>query len=302
MHRSLSDDYIQALVATRFWQGICGDEDLFPEIRADAVTVYYRGAALIRNLRLDNGKFTGTTHPKYVPLSSGAKNRVEFASDGGGLYFATPVEACPLGDANADILQAYKGRMSRFGGPESKVIHATCLCPGNVIVDQEIAFQTSLSDSRDKIDLLSFDPMSSTYSFVEVKGITDSRLREGTDGLREVVQQLSFYGERIQSQAESIRTAIDRIVTLKSHLGLGSRIASCQGVAVNQLLAKPILMIGGCNRQEVQDILSQNGHWASLLDCLKDVAAGLIVCGNDGARLDLSEGRGRHWFDQQLMK
>lgn len=302
MLRSLSDEYVQALVETRFWQGILADRDLFPEIRRNSITVYYRGSALIRELRLNDGVFTGTTHAKYVPFLAATKTNVELASSGNGLSFASSVEAWPLGHADAEVLHAYKTRMAQFGGPEDGVIHSVCCYPGNVVVDQEIKFQSSRNDKADKIDILSFDPVTSTYSFVEVKGITDIRLREGADGLREVALQLKQYGERIQAHADAITSAIDRIVLLKSRLGLGHRIDVCRGVPATRLMAKPILVIGGCSQLEVQDILQQRDHWASLRDCLKDVAAGLILCGNEGTRLDMGNGRGRRPFDQAFVK
>jgi hypothetical protein len=302
MLRSLSDHSLQALVATPFWQGIRSDVELFPEIRNDAITVYYRGAALIRNLRLKDGVFIGATHRKYIPIGPAATTNVEFTSTGEGLCFTTPVGAWPLGDANADVLQAYKMRMQTIGGPENKVIHALCCRSGNVIVDQELKFQTAGSGTADKIDILSFDPTSSTYSFVEVKGITDRRLREGANGLREVADQLRLYGERIQAHADSIRSAIDHIIELKSRLGLGERVALCQGNPAKRLLAKPILVIGGCREQEVQDILLKRNGWESMLECLEPVAAGLILCGNAGTRLDLAEGTQRRWFDRECVK
>lgn len=302
MLRSLSDDYIQALVATPFWRGIAGDSELFPEIRSDAVTVYYRGAALIRNLRLKDGVFTGTTHSRYVPICPGGKTSVEFTSAGEGLYFAKPVGAWPLGDANANVLHAYKMRMKSVSGPENQIIHAICCRSGNVIVDQELKFQTAGSGTADKIDILSFDPTSSVYSFVEVKGVTDRRLREGANGLREVADQLKMYGERIQSHGDSICSAVNRIIELKSRLGLGQRVAPCQGNPAKRLLAKPILVIGGCREPEVQDILLKRNGWESLLECLMPVTAGLILCGQDGTRLDLAEGNQRRWFDRECVQ
>lgn len=302
MQRSLSDDYVQSLIATKFWQAIRTDDDLFPEIRMNAITVFYRGAALIRNLRLDGDAFTGTMHPKYIPLRTDAQSKVELATTAEGLCFATPVRAWPLGDANADVLQAYKLRMQSIGGPENKIIHAFCSHPGNVIVDQELELQTTGSGTADKIDLLSFDPTSSAFSFVVVKGITDRRLREGLNGLREVADQLKLYGERIHAHADSIRSAIEHIIELKLRLGLGERVAPCQGNPAKRLLAKPILVIGGCRDQEVQDILLRRNGWESLLECLEHVSAGLILCGSDGTRLDLAEGSRRRWFDREFVK
>ncbi|WP_428305440.1 hypothetical protein [Lacipirellula sp.] len=301
MLRSLSNDFIQALLATKFWANIRQDNDLFPEIRRDAVTVYYRGAALIRDLRLRDGVLSGTTHQKYIPIYPPPKPVVQLALHEEDFHFAERVEGWPLRDARPQILQAYKSRIKCVGGPEDAVIHALCCCTGNTIVDQEIKFQLSGDKTADKIDILSFDSATSTFCFVEVKQIADVRLREGPDGLHEVASQLKLYSDRLRAQANSIRSGIENIIRLKARLGLGHRITACHGVPVERLLAKPVLVIGGCSKQEVRDILQLRAPWASLMNSLQGVAAGLIVCGSDGTRLDLSDGRSRRWFDRELV-
>jgi len=66
MIRYLSDELIDAL--TPFVCGLADDRELQPEIRDHSLTIYYRGAALIRDLKIDNGNLVGAVHYKYIPL------------------------------------------------------------------------------------------------------------------------------------------------------------------------------------------------------------------------------------------
>lgn len=66
--RSLSPQTVEFLKRNRLWQNLCADRDLQPEIRDDAVTVYYRGGALLRNLRVIRNSLLADVQPKYVPI------------------------------------------------------------------------------------------------------------------------------------------------------------------------------------------------------------------------------------------
>ena len=66
MIRSLSDELIDAL--TPFVRGLADDRELQPEIRDHSLTIYYRGAALIRDLKIENGNLVGAVHYQYIPL------------------------------------------------------------------------------------------------------------------------------------------------------------------------------------------------------------------------------------------
>ena len=303
MPRFLSDEYVQSLPSMPFWQAMLRDRELFPEIRNNAVTVYYRGAALIRDIRLKNGNFIGKTHVRYIPLRSTDSVAVEFISSTlNGLNFSNAIEPWPLANADQDVLAAYKQRMKLIGGAERNVIDSLCRHSGNVIVDQEMKFQTRGDQKPDKIDILAYSAVDSTYCFVEVKSVTDSRLAMGSDGVREVVAQLRRYCDRIRAHAEDISQDIESTIKFKTSLGLGDRVAACHGVAATRILAKPILAIGGCSDRDVRSILQRDGVWESMIDSLNEVAAGLILCGQGGTRLDLADGRQRRWFDRGLLK
>jgi len=86
-------------------------------------------------------------------------------------------------------------------------------------------------------------------------------------------------------------------VAIKSRLGLAERLKDIPEDCPLPLLKEPVLVIGGCSRNEVREILNGTSDWNSLLEGLQKVAAGLILCGNDGCQLGLRTGTQSRVFD-----
>ncbi len=80
--RNLSPELIQRLKPTPFWQNLCQDAELWPEIRNNAITVYYRGGALLKELRLMNGDLVADVHPKFIPLQQTATKYIRVVEKG----------------------------------------------------------------------------------------------------------------------------------------------------------------------------------------------------------------------------
>jgi hypothetical protein len=177
--RYLPSRTIGVLKTSELWRNLCRDTELQPEIRDDAITVYYRGGALLRNLRVVGDSITAEVHPKFVPLAvSPSTTSIQLVSEtDGGLKFADTILPRPIGLADADVLAAYKELMDQVlvSFPEGQIIQYICKRPENQIVDQEIAFQES-GEARDKIDLCHFDAALRKLVFVEVKRKSDPRL------------------------------------------------------------------------------------------------------------------------------
>jgi hypothetical protein len=295
IRRYLSRQSVDALKASQLWKNLCADSELQPEIRDDAVTVYYRGGALLRNLKVKGDFLHAEVHPKFVPFS-GTETNTYLQLSGtstGGIAFVEPPAPLSLGVATQDILDAYKAMMDQVlvAFPEGQIIQAICCRPENQILDQEITFQES-GESRDKIDLCHFDDVLGKLVFVEVKRVNDERLFQQKAGSRpEVLDQLQSYGCRLQTQRDTILTAYRQVVSLKRELGLGERLKKMPTDGPRELLERPVLVIGNCSRTDVRQILNSKEDWQPLLAGLKDVAAGLILCGQDGCRLSLTNGR-----------
>lgn len=288
--RNLPESLVQLLRNNPFWNNLLLDRTLRPEIRDDHITVYYRGGALIRKLQRDGDRLVGEIHPKYIPVqSSGSSVGLTWGEQG--FAFQNPLQPLPMGLGLAPTLRAYKtqmeGVLSDF--PEGELVQEILMRTENQILDQEIAFQ---DQTRDRIDLVHFDTKIKKLVMVEVKRLDDARLRS-RDGQTppEVLGQLRDYIQRIDNHNDQLLTAYNTVHALKRQLGLGHQIEQVPE-SITEIHPKPLLVIGHCSRADVQAILGNpaSEEWQPLLKGLPEVAAGLILCGNNGCRLNLEPG------------
>jgi len=298
--RQLPDQWIENPPA--FLANLVADPELFPEIRNNSITVYYRGKAVIRDLCIRGSQICGSIHYKYIPITQPDGNYVGVVFGERGFEFVPPIAPITLGFLDPNVLAEIKRTVrSTNPGKEGGVIQGAVMRPENQIVDQEIKFQNVGYRVADKIDICIFDQHVNGFSLVEVKGIHDNRLI-ATDGpVPEVINQLQRYRARIEANAACLVEAFVRIVELKRSLGLGNRLVEVPEIVPRKIVDRPLLVIGGCSRIDVDEILAVNGRWKPLMDELPKVASGLILCGTTGARLQLAPGPQRLIFESLLL-
>jgi hypothetical protein len=298
--RAFRSEAIEALIATSFWRNVRDDRELFPEIRDQSITIYYKGRALIRDLRYVNGHWEARVHTKFVPVEQPL--RLEKSSDyfvlasdrSGRLDFKNLPRAIPLGDAAPTSLSRYKSTMRSELQPEDELIHSILTASiqradgrtSNCIVDQQIAL--SAQDGPDsRIDICYFDRNLKSLMFAEVKRCTDQRLypRAGED-VPEVVYQLRRYREEIDRQQQEIRHAYCEVVRIKRQLGCDKylqEIPNELSVSVN-----PVLVIGGMTGPEVRAFKTDwnqrglAGKWRPLTEGLHECNFRVILAGGKG--------------------
>lgn len=286
--RSLSDEFVSRLGAAPFWPNVVANPALQPEVRSDAVTVYCRGSGLIRDLRLDAGRWVAWTHPAFVPVRSAQGQRLELRCDGpGGLTFSLAPTPLPPGLLSEGAVAAYLARLP--GRPEDVLKDAIIRHPGNTVLDQEVAFADSQSE-RDRVDLCAYLAEKAAAALVEVKRIDDGRLVQ-RDGAIEVIAQLAAYAARLETQGPELLRAYQEVVRLKRRLGLGGRLGSVPEGGPARFLPKPVLVIVGCSDADVDEIKGGRGRWAPLVRDLPAVSAALVLCGDS---CKLVAGRFRH--------
>jgi hypothetical protein len=96
LRRQLSDEMIEVL--TPLLTQVVDDWELQVEIRDEAVTIYYRGAALLRDLKLEGGKLIGSVHYRYVPLQRlEGSDYLRVSSDADGFAFESTPQPLALG-------------------------------------------------------------------------------------------------------------------------------------------------------------------------------------------------------------
>ncbi|QDT29910.1 hypothetical protein Enr10x_52670 [Gimesia panareensis] len=298
LRRRLSDEMINLLVP--LIANLVDDRELQLEVRDNYVTVYYRGAALLREIRLVDNQLTGKIHYKYVPLQRPeGSDYLSIASGENGLNFNAAPQPMPLGQFAPDILREYKRMMkSVSGSPEANIVHGIVSRPENQIVDQELKFQEPGQPETDKIDVCHYDTGLNALALVEVKGLHDSRLRSLDGEMPEVIDQLRRYRTRIETSHECIINSCESSISLKRRLGLANRLVEIPEQSPLPLLRKPVLVIGGCGQDDIQSILEENGEWQVLMDGLAEEASGVILCKN-GCNLNLRNGGYSRVFDPE---
>ena len=285
-----------------FLSSFIADPDLFPEIRDECITVYYRGRALIRELTLRDGRVTGSIGLDCIPQAQSDSRYAEVVLGDSGFEYSPSVIPLQLGNLDPETLKHFKFRMSGRGN-EGDLIHRLTIRSSNLVVDQEVAFQDPGVRGFDKIDLCVFDSVVSAFSFVEVKTIIDGRLLpSSTDEVPEVIQQLQRYRDRIEQNGSELIDAFEKVVQMKRSLGMQARLAGIPDSVPRAIVSRPALVIGNCSRVQVQEISAGTGPWKPLMDALPSVASGLILCGASGANLGLN-GTGRQTlvYDKTLI-
>jgi hypothetical protein len=285
-----------------YWSSIINDPELHPEIRDNTITVYYRGAALIRNLSLSGDTFTGDIHFKYVPVStSNGSEYLNFSGNAQGLQFENSLEPQHLGDCGQDVLNGFKRKMrSVVHNGQSQVLHHIASHPANVIIDQEIPPQATGNSPSEKLNLCHYDTQHQSAVFVKVNMIHDPRLKADADEVPEIIQQLKRFREQIEKHHQTLIDTCQKIVAIKRQIGLSERVEAIPLSGPSQLMKKVLLVIGGCSQQDVESMLNGEGKWSDFRDTVEKEAAGLILCGTAGGPLVLETGSQSLIFDTSV--
>jgi hypothetical protein len=310
--RWLSPELVDTLFNNPFWRNICADRELQPEIGYGSITVYYRGQALLTDLRLDggsesSGSLTAAVDRHLLPFESATESYHRHLPmrwrDEAGFDFDPPLSPRAVGFGSTDVLHAYK-RMAKFAGAPDGLRHRFAVDPRNRLLDQEIGVAGNV---HSPIDLAYFNPSIEKLCFAVIKHCADERLLVPSDKPA-VVWQLRAYGVWLAKHHDSIAAAYGNVVRLKRALGLGKRI---EGVPDElSVLTRPVLVIGGCTDVDVERIRwarhqENRNSWSPLWPNLEDVAAGLIICGNSEPSLAIREAddgkagdgdSGKFWF------
>ena len=291
--RHLPEELIEALNRLPIWSSVVADPDLCPEIRGGKVTVYFSGCGILRDLRLQDGKVSGSINVAHVPLAASGRHDVQMTwHPEDGFQFEIAPSALPLGLCGPDVLNTYKAKAQIR--PEQKLLRAMLRHPRNqgLVLDQEIAF----SGRTERIDLCYFDTRLYQLAFLELKRVDDPRLYSRGGELPEVLDLLRRYAQCLQDEEPKILTSFQLCLDLKrERLGLGNRVARIPKSTDLRLCPRPILGIGGCSEALVREILSGEGCWKPLMDGLPDVASALYLCGDDGFTLGGTGNHMRAW-------
>jgi hypothetical protein len=263
--QKLPVELVQILKAMPWWQAVVDDPQLLIEVRFSApasVTIYYRGAAMLRDLRIKDGKLICTTHLKYLPVGEANKDPdIEMVFDPQlGLVATRQPKTAEFGDGNPTLIRRFKAQMEAHNPTvkaEGKLIGAICENPRNLVIDREIALPGIVKTS-DRPDLAVAKSRTSEVCIMEVKQVVDSRLRK----VEPMIDQLQRYSEAIRSHRKRLIERFESVIQAKKELGLLTSPAWAH-LRSNELSvdSKIYLAIGGCSDEQVKTIDRKERPW-----------------------------------------
>lgn len=204
----------------QWWTMLCEDHDLYIEIRKDNyINVYYFGGSVAR-IDYKNG-FVAETHQKYLgddkPRGKTKKGKDKFQYD--------PIDLTTLSELKiAGIKNRIKSDYLRHidnENPAEKWIQGKMIKESTNYIDSEFQFNQDAEIGKLRIDLIELS--GGVLSFVELKGIFDSRLRNDVKRnlkVPESIEQMGKYQLFINRYEDNIKEYYKKLIEIKQSLGL----------------------------------------------------------------------------------
>lgn len=204
----------------QWWTMLCKDQELYIEIRKDNyINVYYFGGSVAK-IEYKNG-FVAETHQKYLgddkPRGKTTKGKNKFEYD--------PIDLATLGEIKiADIKKRIKSDYLRHidnENPAEKWIQGKMIKESTNYIDSEFQFNQDAEIGKLRIDLVELSR--GVLSFVELKGIFDSRLKnDAKRNLKapEIIEQMGKYQLFINRYEDNIKEYYKKLIEIKQSLGL----------------------------------------------------------------------------------
>ncbi len=219
-----------------WWQQILKDKDLYVNVRKEnRVFVYFRGAAVIKELHIGRDGMVGRIDKEYqkgwvVDRDSNHLFKVEEIVDNIKLI-------------KDNIIDYYHGQAPKPELGSEKEIQGEYYINGEYL-DTEFAFVDSDSEII-RIDLITVTK-GGMIEFVELKRISDGRLlkEKGSSSSPEIIGQMEKYDEFIAGNAGRIKQYYENVQQAMEKIGVRNPLATrkIKGVAPNaRLLFAPYL-------------------------------------------------------------
>lgn len=204
----------------QWWTVLCQDHELYIEIRKDNyINVYYFGGSVAR-IDYKNG-FVATTHQKYLgddkPRGKTIKGKDKYQYDPIDL---TKLNEIKIADIKNRIMSDYLRHIDNEN-PAEKWIQGKMIKANANYIDSEFQFNQDPDIGDLRIDLIELS--GGVLSFVELKGIFDSRLRNDVKRnfkVPEIIKQMGKYHLFINRYEDNIKEYYKKLIEIKLSLGL----------------------------------------------------------------------------------
>lgn len=216
----------------KWWNLFKDDKELYIDIRKDNyINVYYLGASVAEiKFKID---FIAKTHQKYlddiIPRGKTKNEKDKFEYDRIDLNV---LDAKKLNDIKKQIESHYSKRNSSEH-PSEKSIQGKMITANSKYIDSEFQFNQDSEIDNLRIDLIELS--NCRISFVELKGISDSRLRNDVKRnsvLPEIIKQMEKYQLFINKYEKAILNYYKTFLEIKMSLGLTT--INCSNLTLNK--------------------------------------------------------------------
>jgi hypothetical protein len=240
----------------KWWTVLREDNELYIEIRKDNyINVYYYGGSVAK-VDYASG-FVAETHQKYLGDDK-PRGKTKKGTD---IFKYDQIDLANLNETNiADIKNHIKSDYLRHindENPAEKWIQGKMIKGNSNYIDSEFQFNQDPEIGKLRIDLIEL--FGGVLSFVELKGISDSRLRN--DSIRnpntpEIIEQMRKYHLFINKYEMELLDYYKKLIEIKNNLGLTKIV--CPRLTLNKT---PKLIIANTytkdtlgRRERIQDI------------------------------------------------
>ncbi len=210
-NRGIDERFVQRLNAEyergSWWRAIASDSSLFIAIRHGYLSVYSKGASLLR-LWLDGERLVGETHYKYLLRPDAPKRNVRVIDGKAQIINPATLFLSDIGD-----VRALKRASAAYVGEEKAGVHKIAMSNRNVI-DLEVGFGLdSVHDaaSINKIDFAALQPdfngTEVELAFYEAKHFTNQEIRAQCQAPPPVFEQIERYEKVLADNREAIEHA-----------------------------------------------------------------------------------------------
>lgn len=255
------------------WKNILEDKALYVEIRKDNyVNVYYYGGN-VALLRWTGGKITAETHRKYL----GKPDETDLYQDCTEILHSK--EGLDLIKEN--IREEYHKLSKREKTDEQNRVYTSNekWVQGELklrfpkrYIDSEFAYRIG------KNNLIRFDLVElkgNELRFIEIKLITDSRLRSNDKKL-EIINQMTKYSHFIREHTEVLKDYYTKLLRIKKRIGLWNGETEIEHIALKPILLivntyKGILSKGRENRKNSIEELKENTMFETIIVSYPDL-------------------------------
>jgi hypothetical protein len=203
-----------------WWIQFINDNELYINIRKDnSINVYYFGGSVAR-IEFNNG-FKAKVHQKYL----GDLKPRGIKKNGKGKFEYDPINLLSLDkqtieNIKKNIREEYLKNIDNES-PAEKWIQGKLVTENSNFIDSEFQFNQNPKIGKLRIDLIEL--FSGELSFVELKGITDNRLRNDekrNSNIPEIIEQMEKYQLFINLYENDIVEYYKKLLEIKQDLKL----------------------------------------------------------------------------------